>query len=234
MLSRRWLFGSRSLRSAFTLLEILLAVTIMSLVATVTCMTFAAATSAWQRGIRLADSMNHGDFIIDQLAMGLRSAFYPGDSGKSPDYGFVHEDNGDGEGARDKISWIKIGGSLVGSHCEFAATPHRVEFFLDNVDGGSAVGIRAWQLFGQLDDFDPEDIDPEYLSKRVVGFSCRAALEMEDDGGVEWEDEWEETNTIPPAVEITLYLEPPDEDEQAVELKRVVELPVARAFWRRK
>jgi prepilin-type N-terminal cleavage/methylation domain-containing protein len=219
--------------AGFTLLEILLAVTILSLVATVTFMTFAAATSAWQRGSRLADNLHHGDFVIQQLVMGLRSAYYPdGAKGGAPEYGFWHEDNGEGASAEDEISWVKLGGALVGRDNAFAETPHRVRFLVtDDEDGDSAAAVIAWRLQGQPEDFDPEDIDPVFLSKRVVGFNCRAAWELDGDGEIDWLDEWEETNKIPTIVEVSLYVQPPQEDDDPIEVKRVIGLRVGALAW---
>ena len=42
---------------------------------------------------------------------------------------------------------------------------------------------------------------------------------------MDWQNEWELTNTIPPAVEITLYLRPLDPHEPAVEMRRMVSIP---------
>jgi len=138
--------GGRTGAIGFTLLEILFAVTILSLVSTVTFMTFSAATSAWQRGTTLADNLHHGDYVIQQLVMGLRSAYYPdGTKGAgAPEYGFWHEDNGEGENAEDEICWVKLGGALVGRDSSFAETPHRVRFLLeDDEDGDSAAAVVA-------------------------------------------------------------------------------------------
>ena len=219
--------------SAFTLLEILLAVTILSLVASVTFMTFSAATSAWQRGTALADNLHHGDYVIQQLVMGLRSAYYPeGAKGGAPEYGFWQEDNGEGASARDEICWVKLGGALVGRNSVFAETPHRVRFLVaDDEDGDSAAAVVAWRLQGQPEDFDPEEIEPVFLSKRVVGFNCRTAWEMDEDGEIDWLDEWEETNKIPTIVEVSLYVEPTVEGDDPVEVKRVIGLRVGTLAW---
>jgi prepilin-type N-terminal cleavage/methylation domain-containing protein len=215
----------------FTLLEVLLAVTIMSLVATVTFMTFSAASSAWQRGTTLADNLHHGDYVIHQLVLGLRSAYYP--ERIDGEYGFWHEDGGDGETADDKISWVKLGGSLIGRNSPFAETPHRVEFFLDtDSDGDESAAVKSWRLQGQDDDFDSDDVEPVFLSKRVVGFNCRMAWEFDDDGEIDWLDEWEETNRIPTVVEVSLYVEPTVEGDDPVEMKRIVGLRVGALAWK--
>ncbi len=222
--SRRW---------GFTLLEILLAVTILSLVASVTFMTFSAATSAWQKGTKLADSLHHGDYVMQQLVLGLRSAYYPDSGGKAaPEYGFWHEDNGEGASAEDEICWVKLGGAMVGSDAAFAETPHRVRFLLgEDEDGDSAAGVVAWRLQGQPEDFDPEEIETVFLSKRVVGFDCRTAWQMDEDGEIDWLDEWEDTNKIPTIVEVSLYVEPTEEGADPVVMKRIIGLRVGALAW---
>ncbi|MBT3192825.1 MAG: prepilin-type N-terminal cleavage/methylation domain-containing protein [Verrucomicrobia bacterium] len=223
--------AERHSRRGFTLLEILLAVTIMGIVMTVTFMTFTAATTAWQKGTTLVDSLHHGDYVIQQLVMGLRSAYYPETGGDSK-YGFVHEDDGDEASAEDTISWVKLGGAMIGRNSTFSETPHRVEFFLaDDEEGERAAAVKAWRLQGQLEDFDPEDVDPVFLSKRVVGFNCRMAWELDEDGEIDWLDEWEETNKIPTVVEISLYVTPPVKGDDPVEMKRVVGLRVGALAW---
>jgi len=216
----------------FTLLEVLLAVTILSVVATVTFMTFSAATSAWQRGTALMDRIHHGDFVINQLMMALRSAYYPEGQGDLPAYGFQHLDNGDGPEAEDEISWVKLGGALVGRDLAYAESPHRVRFFLsDNESGRRSAAVVSWRIEGQPEDFDPETLPPVFLSSRVMGFNCRAAWTLNKDGEIDWEDEWTHTNRIPSAVEVTLYIEPVAPGQPPVELRRIVGLRTAELVW---
>ena len=220
-------------RRGFTLLEMLLAVTILSIVSTVTFMTFSSATTAWQRGTALVDRLHHGDFVMTQLVMALRSAYYP-EGGVRGEYGFQHVDNGDGAETGDEISWVKLGGALIGGNRNYAGTPHRVRFFLDHdANNQQSAAVVSWRLDGQADDFDPDALDPVFLSSRVKGFNCRAAWKLDDEGEIEWEDEWEETNRIPSMVEITLYIEPVTERDPPVELKRIVGLRVAEVAWSR-
>lgn len=219
--------GVKSCGGGFTLLELLLAVAIMAVVSAVTYLTFSTVVQAWRKGQVLSDNLHHGDFVMDQLVMGIRSAYYRGAPGSAADCGFWHKDNGSGVGQSDTICWVKMGTALVGDQCAFAGTPHRVEFKVDSdPDGERAVLVRSWRLLGHLEDFDPElDVKPEVLSRRVLGFDCRVAEKIED-GEIEWEDEWEHTNSLPRLVEFTLYMQPLAEGEEAVELKRIVRIPI--------
>ncbi len=218
--------------AGFTLLEVLLSITILSVVSSVTFMAFSAASLAWQRGTALADRLHHGDFVMNQLVMGLRSAYYPDAEGDVPAYGFQHRDRGDGAGAQDEISWVKLGGALVGRDQAYAESPHRVRFLMaDDASGRRSAAVVSWRLEGQPDDFDPDVLPPVFLSNRVDGFTCRAAWEMNDDGEWDWQDEWSETNRLPRTVEITLYIEPVAEGMPPIELKRILRMRVAEQIW---
>jgi len=213
------------MREGFTLLELMLAVSILAVVTGVTYMSFSIVINAWKRGMVLSDDLHHGDFVMEQLVSGLRSAYY-----KDMRHGFHHEDTGDDPYSSDIVSWTKLGGGLLGKDYQFAESPHRVKFSVEEDDGGQKlVTVRAWRAHGQLDDFDPDELEPVFLSRRVTGFNCRLRdpeAEGEDSDEIRWLDEWEDTNKVPATVEITLYLEPLGKNEDPVEIKRIVTIPV--------
>ena len=217
--------NSASSGAGFTLLELLLALTILSVVTAVTYLCFSTVTMAWKKGLALSDAMEHADFVMEQLVMGLRSAYYADAS-----CGFTLENNGDGANSGDEIGWVKLGTALVGSQCPFSGSPHRVVFSVQkDREGKDAVLVKAWRLRGQLEDFKPEEVEPIPISSGVIGFNCRARDPESED--VKWLDDWEETNRIPTSVEVTLYMKPLQEGEEPVEIKRIVEIPVAPLAW---
>jgi prepilin-type N-terminal cleavage/methylation domain-containing protein len=213
------------LREGFTLLEVLLAVALLGITASLTFMVFSAATTAWQRGTTMVDRLHHGDYVMNQLVVALRSAYWKPDQGQGQ-YGFVHEDNGDGESSSDEISWVKLGGALVGRNQDFVETPHRVRFFLSDSPEGAA--FTAWRLAGQPDDFDPDELEPVLLSDKVQGFNCRTAYMLDTNDEIDWLDEWEITNKVPILVEITLYMDPVEERDPPIEMRRIVGIQTAQ------
>ena len=126
-------------------MELMLAIAILSAVTVVMYMTLAVIAGAWRRTVVMSENVNHGDFVMDQLIMGLRSTYYP-QAGINPKYGFLHEDGGDGELADDSISWVKLGGAVVGRNSPFAGTPHRIEISMQDADRGRGIAFRAWRL----------------------------------------------------------------------------------------
>ncbi len=232
-------------RSGLTLIELILSVSILAMVAGVAYFSFDAGVRAWRAGTELADSLHHADYVLEQIVMGLRSSYYP-DTGKSAgSYGFVLTDDGDGAEARDTMSWVKLGSALVGTEAPFAGIPHRVEVGVRDADevapsdaaagAGSGFAVRAWRIDNQPEDFDPGAVPPVFLTPRVVGLNCRVlSNEQTDEDELKWDDEWEDTNRVPFAVEVSLYLQPPREDDEPIQVQRIVEIPLALLSWRDK
>ena len=69
--------AARASRSGITLVELLLAITLMAIIASVTYFSFEAGTRAWRTGTEVANNLHHADYVLEQLVMGLRSAYYP-------------------------------------------------------------------------------------------------------------------------------------------------------------
>ncbi len=224
-------------KSAFTLVELMITITIMAIVTTVTFMTFSTITTAWKRGIELSEGLHHGDFVLEQVVAGLASSYFPDVKGGNGKYGFTLEDEGSDEYSADIITWTKLGPAMVGEDYAFLEVPHRVRLTIeDNEDGESAIAVRVWRVYGEKKEFDLEtDTTPIFLSPRIKGFNCQVRDPdpiSEDENEIEWTDEWEETNRIPTHVSITLYMDSTDDDEDTVELKRIVTIPVAPLSWR--
>jgi prepilin-type N-terminal cleavage/methylation domain-containing protein len=250
---RRHPTPGRVRHAGLTLIELLLGITLMAIIASVTYFSFAAGTRAWRTGTEMANSLHHADYVLEQLAMGLRSAYYPDAARPSGAYGLTLADGGDGESARDTLGWVKLGTALVGADSPIAGTPHRVEVSVlapgaSDEPGFSEGGlaISAWRIVALPEEFDPKvSVKPMLLTTRVVGFNCRVldpennlqegdAPSAEDE--LKWDDAWEDdrTNRLPYAVELSLYLDPGREREPPIEVKRIVEIPCAPLSWRDK
>ncbi|MFA7172551.1 MAG: prepilin-type N-terminal cleavage/methylation domain-containing protein [Kiritimatiellia bacterium] len=216
----------------FTLLEVVMATMILSVMMLMSFFCFNAVVQAWNAGIEVSDAMGQADYVMEQLASGLRSAYYPDAGTQLDDYGFQLHDNGEDENAMDSISWVKLGSALVGEDCGFAESPHRISISVH--DDGDERGLlaKAWRVDLQLEDFDPEeDVLPIGLSPRVIAFNCRVLDkdQPEKDDEPNWQDEWPSSNSIPKAVEISLYMEPPenaDNKDEPIMIKRIVRIPL--------
>jgi prepilin-type N-terminal cleavage/methylation domain-containing protein len=225
---------SKSSRHGFTLIEVILATVILSIMTLVSFMGFNAVIRSWRAGQEMSNTLGQADYVIEQIVAGLRSSYYP-DLGKQDyKYGFQLSDEGEEVSARDSISWVKMGPALVGEECGFSESPHRVSIsvFEGEREGKTEKGLalRAWRIDLQLEDFKPEEEVKEFiLAPRVIAFNCRVLdkTQPKKDDLPNWQDEWKFSNSIPKAVEITLFMEPIKEDDDPLEIKRIVEIPMS-------
>lgn len=221
-------------RSGFTILEILLATVLMSIMMVVVFLSFNAVSTAWRKSSELADKLQHSDYALSQVISGLRSAYYPTTGSKSGEYGFMLMDNGDGPEAADRIRWTKLGTAIVGGSSSLAQTPHTVEIWTEQPSGDMPGGLmaRAWRGELQTDDFDPDDeeqVKPYMLVDGIQGFNCRVLDESQpfkNDGTPNWQDHWNASNTLPRAVELTFTLAPTEKGDTPAEIRRYVNIPL--------
>ncbi len=114
---------------------------------------------------------------------------------------------------------------------------HRVLLTIEEDDDGRlCVASRAWRPYGISFSFDPLDIVPRFLSTKILGMDVRVAREKQTSGGWDWLETWEDENTnhLPLAVEVTIFMEPASEKEEVLAITRTVEIPVAPWSWKKK
>ena len=74
------------------------------------------------------------------------------------------------------------------------------------------------------------------LSDRITGLGIRVATNDFESEKIEWLDEWEGkcnlggdlTNHLPRFIEITLYMQPLEEGDPPLEMRRLVDIPIAK------
>jgi prepilin-type N-terminal cleavage/methylation domain-containing protein len=212
-------------KAGFTLLEVLLALSIASAAFAIILATFTTTVDAWRRGQDMLEDLHHGDFVMEQLVSAVRSAaYFDGAGGK---YGFRLYDNGEGLYQGDMFSWVTSGTAFMPVDSELANGLHRIVFSVEpNDDGDWAAAIRAYP---HLAEYEDDEIEPWFVSTMVKGVNCRVYIVEEDEEASEgeWEDMWEDTNSLPGIVELTLYMEPLEEYGDPVTIQRMVRIPVA-------
>lgn len=205
--------------TGFTLIEVLVALTIMSTAMAVVIASFVGILRGWTKGGQLLDELHHGDFVMEQTVSALRSmAFFHNAPEK---YGFRMEDDQRGDYPTDFISFVTSGTAFVPATSPLVNGLHRLEITIDEDDGGEpGVLVRAIPHLVEPDDYEGEGW---IVSREVKGLEVRFySFEQED-----WEDEWEDTNAIPSLVEVTFYMDPLEEYGEPYTISRVVEIPVA-------
>lgn len=208
----------RKRTSAFTLVELLVALAVVAVAFTIVWQSFAAITRAWRRGGEVVDQVRHGDFVIDQLVSAMRSAaYFPM---KPERYGFWL----DNRGTRDQVSWVTSGTAFIPPDSPLAQGLRRIMVSIEaNDDGDDAFTVRAFPHLAEEIEKNKADVWP--ISTRVKGLDIRV-WNPEDK---QWDDEWEDTNKIPGLVEITLLMEPLSRYEPPMKIARVIQIPLGPA-----
>lgn len=167
------------MKKAFTLIELLLVISLLAVITVVGFLGFNTAVSSWRTGTAIADSMQHADYIFEQIEMGLRSACYPDNPQPDGAFGMQLTDDGEGENARDVLTWSKLDKSLVGKDSQVANVAHRVTMYVIDPDSSDdeslregGLVIKAWPMYCLPEDFDPENeefVKPNLIMPGVVG-----------------------------------------------------------------
>ena len=208
--------------AAFTLVELLVALAILSAAMAIAWGALSVSLSAWRRGDDLLTGLRRGESAADDLAMALRSAFFlPSEDGR---YGFTLEPRA-GDPPADAIRWTSLGGAGAAADAGAPGMPRRLTFAIerDEEDRPRAV-LRAAPSFVEPDEGRPDPIVRAWPD--IVGFACRAWNPTNEI----WEAEWTNTNSIPVAVEIALYAAAESDAEAPTAVRRRIALPLASAL----
>ncbi len=207
-------------RRAFTLLEILISMVILSIALTLAWQTFSAATRAWTGGRKLMDTMHHGDFVLSELSAALRSmAFFESAPEK---YGFRMDNNPTGSGEHS-ISWVTASPAFIPRGDRFETGLHRIEVGAGtDEEGAEGLTVTVWShLTDEEGEFEKKSW---FITDTINGLSCRVYDDHPDEE--RWRNEWEHTNKIPGLIEITLYADPIKKQDDPVEFRQLIEIPL--------
>ena len=204
---------ARRNQRGFTLIELLVALVIFSLAAAIAAGTFWSVTKAWTRGGEMLEQLHYGEFAMEQLVTALRgAAWFPS---KPEAFGFWLEDGG------GKASWVTSGRAFLPPDSPLRNGLHRLSVTVDSAQGGRGLVVRAWPHL--TEDADENDAEAWLVCPEAEEFAC----EWYDFDTETWSTDWEETNSLPKLVRVTLKMKKRKEFDEELELQRVVELEVA-------
>ena len=227
------------MRRGFTMVELLLAIMILSIMTIISTMVFHTVVRNWTLATEMADNMQRVDYVTAQVVYALRSAYFPTGGKTTEADGFMlYDENPDNDPDQsDVITWTKLGPSIVGRNSRFARSPHKVTLFVrseKDADKDHPAGLIA-QVIGE-DKFRPEEFDEEdennwdwfLLGSQVQGFNCRVLDKDEpfSSGMANWQDTWDTSNCIPRRVQLTFWMKPIDEDKDPYPVVRVLDIPL--------
>ena len=205
-------------RTGFTLLEIILAVTMLALVITAVYGTWNAALKSWKRGTDVAETFQRQRIVMDTLSELAQSMTFF--NSQSALYTVIAEHGRNGD---DSVSFVTASDVLLPQSESLAAGMRRVTISLARGDRNrSYLALMNEPALEVQDKSGPATT--HVLSTDVTGFYVR--YRSPRDGS--WSDEWAEENLPPAAIEFTLVFGGGDRRAPPVVVTRAVELPAAQ------
>ena len=229
------------MRRAFTIVELMLAVLILSILTIISTWTFHTVVRNWTLSTEMADNVQRTDYALAQITSALRSAYFPTSGEASDADGFQLENYNERNEPdnSDMIAWTKLGPAIVGRNSRFAKSAHHITMYVvepgksdveEYENGGLVCDVIGEKKF-RPEDFDEDDLenwDHFVLSENVQGFNCRVLDKDQPfkDDQANWQDKWDTSNCIPRRVQLTFWMKPIDKNKEPYPIVRVVEIPL--------
>jgi prepilin-type N-terminal cleavage/methylation domain-containing protein len=212
---------NRKALAAFTLIELMVAMVILTIAMSIAFEAFQGTIRGWKRGTEVIDGLKHGEFSMNQLAGTLNSTVYFFNARKA--YAFLFEKGSKSGLPADSISFVTSSGSFLPADSPLAKGPHRLRLFIDDEDGAPALYTMYMPAAA-----DPEELEKEYEAEPLMVSSAIHGMEILfwDKEKEEWIDEWKEENAVPQRILLNLFIESDDEEEEPIVFSRVIEIPV--------
>jgi hypothetical protein len=121
-------------------------------------------------------------------------------------------------------SWVTSTMTLLPPNYPTREGLNRIFLSIEEIDGETGLAVSAYPYLVDPEDDRVEEVEPWLISSRVKGLKFRFYDLNEQD----WVEEWERDNQIPLFVEVTLELEPLEEQGDPVILTRRVDIPVGK------
>ena len=208
---------STSARRAFTLIEILMAMTIFGLVMAAIYSTWIMIARGARVGLEAAAQVQRERIAIHTIEQALSSVrSFQGDV---QHYGFLAEN-----GSEARLSFVaRLPKAFPRSGRFGDFDVRRVEFAVESVSGAdNQLVLRQAPI---LMDFDEDELKhPLVLARNVK----EMLLQFWDVRANDWVDEWNQTNQLPKMVKVQLRMAPPnrsDASARSEEIMRIVALP---------
>ena len=204
-------------RGGFTLVEVLLAVTILSLVMVGVYGIWSASLKAWKRGGEATEVFQRQRVVMEALAQFAIEVYFAA----SPElYEIIGAKN---PGLGDSVSFVTSSDAFLPPSEANDVGMRRVTISLEQDEyRRTYLAIVNQPALGVTDD-SKQELQAHVVSMDVSGFFVRY-LDPRDGA---WYDKWEDANIIPSAMEFTVVFGQPGDQIPPVTVTRAIDLPVA-------
>src|ERR1035441_5356496 len=207
-----------SARAGFTLVEVLLAVTILSLVMVGVYGIWSASLKAWKRGGEATEVFQRQRVVMETLTQLAQSAVY---FASAPNlYAVIGVKN---PGLGDSVSFVTASDGFLPPSEANDVGMRRVIISLEQDEYRRTYLAIVNQTALSVKDDSKQELQAHVISMDVSGFFVRY-LDPRDGA---WYDKWEDVNVIPAAMEFTVVFGQPGDQIPLVTVTRAIDLPVA-------
>ena len=212
--------------SGFTLLEVLVALTVLVTVMAIVGASLVTTINGWDRGQRALEGLRRGEHVMDQLANALRSSSGGGASTKQGIYSFQINNTDDNPPA-GTMSWVTSSAAFLPPRSPLAYGLHRISLGIEQIDQRRpALVVRSWPYL-VTDQDQIAAVEPGFIAPEISGLACR----VYDYTVQDWQTEWTSSNALPALVELTVFVNNNTNDNSTATaepliLQRIIEMPL--------
>ncbi len=188
--------------TGFTLIELLVAVLIFSIMVTIIYSSFSTGTSVWQRTKNATQVSMKMNSVLDDMARDLRGA--------------VKYKGLDFTGEKDKLYFSYLSETITDeiAYREIYRACYSVAPSTEKKGKLDLMRKRASLKGGG---FDIDNIEGQRLVDSLDDFKIEYA-ERDAEGGITWQDKWQDTENIPGGMRVTI-------GKENIKLTRYISLP---------
>ena len=203
--------------SGFTLLEVLLALSVLGIMGVMIFGTFRSLVDSTTRAENAMEDVHVVEALTNRIGDSLMAAaWYDSDPTL---YAFRHEPATATSDA-DTISWVTTRPPFRKEGLEGLV---RAELTVEEVDGEDALVLRSWSAYWEEDAEEIEEVEPVVITRSVKAFKVWCYDPQEKD----WVEEWQRPRQLPPSVALVLTLIPEEPGDPVREVVKRVDLPMA-------
>ncbi|MGA0369756.1 MAG: PulJ/GspJ family protein [Kiritimatiellia bacterium] len=208
-------------RRGFTLLEVLLALSILSVMGLMIFGSFRSLVDSTLTAEKALDELHLTAHVARQITESLRSAVFFGSDPRRYTFRF---EQGTGSPRADKLSWVTHSGAFLPPDYPTPEGLNRIELTVQDLDGERGLTARAFSSLYDPESEEAEEVEPWMISTAIKGLE----LHFYDMGEQDWTDDWERDNQLPTFLILTLYFqqEAPGAEMQTLHLP--LEIPVGK------
>lgn len=208
---------SRLRPRGFTLLEVLLAVTLLGLVIGAVTATWQAGLNGWRRTAGVSDSFQRERIVMGTLENLTKSIVYARASDGLYDINFKHDSQ-----TGNLVSFVTGSDQLLPQTEASVAGLRRVTIAMQrDARNRSYLGIANAAALAPIDNA------PELVWHTLSADVCGFAVRFRDPRNGSMVDKWDEPNLLPAAIEYTIGFGANDGRTPPVVVTRAIELPIA-------